>query len=127
MTRRYGQGLIYQRTYKDPATGAITILPTWWIQTRFRGERFRESSGSIVRMDAVKLLRRRMAEMGRGQLRGPDVDKTTFAELVQLIDLPGLIWSRMKVRVRLDRNQGGHGHAQETVHTRRGHPTSADG
>ena len=42
-------------------------------------------------------------------------------------DLPGLIWSRMKVSVRLDRNQGGHGHAQETVHTRRGHSTSADG
>ena len=32
----------------------------------------------------------------------------------------------MKVSVRLDRNQGGHDHAQETVHTRRGHPTSAD-
>ena len=30
-------------------------------------------------------------------------------------DLPGLIWSRMKVRVRLDRNQGGLHHAQETV------------
>ena len=42
-------------------------------------------------------------------------------------DLPGPIWSRMKVSVRLDRNQGGHDHAQETVHTRRGHPTSADG
>ena len=41
------------------------------------------------------------------------------------IDLPGLIWSRTNVR--LDRNRGGHGHAQKTVHTRRGHPTSADG
>lgn len=29
-------------------------------------------------------------------------------------DLPGLIWSRMNVR--LDRKQGGHSHAQETVH-----------
>ena len=38
----------------------------------------------------------------------------------QHTDLPGLIWSRMNVSVTLDRNQGGHGHAQETVHTRRG-------
>ena len=41
------------------------------------------------------------------------------------LDLPGLIWSRTNVR--LDRNRGGHGHAQKTGHTRRGHPTSADG
>ena len=39
-------------------------------------------------------------------------------------DLPGQIWSR--VNVRLDRNQGGQGHAQETVHARRDHSTSAD-
>jgi hypothetical protein len=30
------------------------------------------------------------------------------------LDLPGQIWSR--VNDRLDRNQGGHGHAQETVY-----------
>jgi len=50
----------------------------------------------------------------------PDVEKY----LKVLIDLPGQIWSRMNVR--LDRNQGGQGHAQETVHARRDHSTSAD-
>jgi hypothetical protein len=40
-------------------------------------------------------------------------------------DLPGQIWSR--VNVRLDRNQGGQGHAQETVYARRDYSTSADG
>ena len=40
-------------------------------------------------------------------------------------DLPGQIWSR--VNVRLDRNQGGLGHAQETVYARRDYSTSADG
>lgn len=44
-----------------------------------------EASGSIHRMDAVKLLRKRLAEMGTGQLRGPDLEKTRFAELVQII------------------------------------------
>jgi hypothetical protein len=40
-------------------------------------------------------------------------------------DLPGQIWSR--VNVRLDRNQGGQDHAQETVYARRDYSTSADG
>ena len=39
------------------------------------------------------------------------------------VDLLGLIWSRMKVSGRLDRNQGGHGHAQDTV---RGGPGNSD-
>ena len=40
-------------------------------------------------------------------------------------DLPGQIWSRMNGR--LDRNQGGQGHAQETVYARRDHATFANG
>jgi hypothetical protein len=36
-------------------------------------------------MDAIKLLRHRMAEMSTGQLRGPDLEKTTFVDLVQII------------------------------------------
>ncbi len=71
--KRRGLGMIFQRG------------STWWIQYHWRGKRYRETSGSTVRMDAVKLLRRRMAEMGKGQLRGPDFEKTTFADLVQMI------------------------------------------
>ena len=72
MTRR-GLGRVYQR-------GSI-----WWVQYHWRGTRYQETSASIHRGDAVKLLRKRLAEMGTGQLRGPDLEKTTFAELVQII------------------------------------------
>ena len=71
--KRRGLGMVFQRG------------STWWIQYHWRGQRHRETSGSILRMEAVKLLRRRMAEMGKGQLRGPDFEKTTFADLVQMI------------------------------------------
>ena len=71
--KQRGLGMVFQRG------------STWWIQYHWRGKRYRESSGSILRMEAVKLLRRRMAEMGKGQLRGPDFEKTTFADLVQMI------------------------------------------
>jgi len=71
--KRRGLGMVFQRG------------PIWWIQYHWRGKRYRETSGSMVRMDAVKLLRRRMAEMGQGRLRGPELEKTTFADLVQML------------------------------------------
>lgn len=45
----------------------------------------RETSGSMKRADAVKLLRRRLAEMGTGRLVGPDADRTTFEELAAML------------------------------------------
>ena len=71
--KRRGLGMVFQRG------------STWWIQYHWRGQRYRETSGSTARMDAIKLLRHRMAEMSTGQLRGPDLEKTTFADLVQII------------------------------------------
>src|SRR5205807_3451152 len=65
---RRGQGWVHQR-------GRI-----WWISYSFRGVHH-ESSRSRNRTDAVKLLRRRLAEIGKGQLIGPDVEKTTFVDL----------------------------------------------
>jgi len=45
----------------------------------------RESSGSTDRRDALKLLRRRLAEIGQGRLVGPDVEKTTYEQLDQAL------------------------------------------
>ena len=69
-----GLGRVYQR-------GRI-----WWIQYSFRGRRRRESSRSARRTDAVKLLRRRQGEMGQGRLVGPDVERTTYEDLVEMIE-----------------------------------------
>ncbi len=67
-----GLGSLYQRGH------------VWWVQYCFRGKVYRESSGSPTRADAVKLLRRRLAEMGRGRLVGPDLEKTTLADLKRM-------------------------------------------
>src|SRR5439155_10764890 len=58
---------------------------TWWLQYSHRGQLYRESSGSVERGDAVKLLKRRLGEMGQGRLVGPDVEKTTFTELAAML------------------------------------------
>ena len=52
--KRRGLGMVFQRG------------STWWIQYHWRGKRYRKTSSSAVRMDAIKLLRMRMAEMGKG-------------------------------------------------------------
>jgi len=71
--RARGLGYIYQR-------GRV-----WWLQYCFRGTVHRESSGSTNRMDAVKILRRRLEEMGRGRLVGPDVERTSFEDLARML------------------------------------------
>ena len=71
--KRRGLGSLYQRR------------SIWWVQYHWRGTRYRETSGSLNRADAVKLLRQRMAEMEKGQIRGPDLEKTTFNDLVSMV------------------------------------------
>ncbi len=57
----------------------------WWLDYGFRGERYRESSGSHRKGDARALLKKRMQEMGRGQLVGPREERVTFEDLVGMI------------------------------------------
>ena len=57
----------------------------WWIQYSFRGKVHRESSHSADGGDAVKLLRRRLGEMGLGRLVGQDAERTTFEYLAQMV------------------------------------------
>ncbi len=57
----------------------------WWIKYYYRGGARRESSHSPNCTDAMKLLRRRNSEIGQGRLTGPDIEKTTFEDLMQMI------------------------------------------
>jgi integrase len=58
----------------------------WWVDYGFRGERYRESTGSHRKGDATALLRKRMEEMGRGQLVGPREERVTFEDLMGMIE-----------------------------------------
>lgn len=65
-----GMGRVYQRG------------PIWWIAYYFNGEQKRESSNSERESDAKKLLKRRLAETGKGKLIGPIAEKVTFEDLI---------------------------------------------
>jgi integrase len=85
MKRTRGLGFVYQPTYVDKRTGKRKTAATWWVQYSVRGKRYRESSGSANRTDAVKLLKRRIGDAGEGRPVGHDVDKTTFQDLVKIL------------------------------------------
>ncbi len=69
-----GLGSVYQRG------------ETWWIKYYYRGQAKRESSHSTNKQEAFRLLRKRQGEMGQGRLIGPDLEKTTFEDLQQMIE-----------------------------------------
>ena len=54
---------------------------TWWISYYYRGERFRESARPPLKKDATALLKRRLPEMSRGTLIGPDQEALAFEDL----------------------------------------------
>ena len=57
----------------------------YWIDFSYRGQRYRESSGSIRKSDAQALLRRRLGEASEGKIGGPQENRVTFEDLVEMI------------------------------------------
>jgi hypothetical protein len=57
----------------------------WWVQYYFNGRKHRESTGPPNLPDAMRLLRSRLEEIGRGRLVGPAIEKTTFDDLAELL------------------------------------------
>ena len=83
--RDRGSGSIYRPEWKNKKTGEYKKSPTWWIQYHYRGKKIRESSKSKNRVDAMRLLNKRMGEMGRGKLIGPDAEKVSFENLASML------------------------------------------
>jgi integrase len=70
-----GQGRVFQKNGSKK----------WHIEYWCRGKQYREASGSYRESDAIKLLNRRLGEIGSGRFLGPQVEKTTFEELGQML------------------------------------------
>ena len=85
MKQTRGLGLVYQPVYVDKRTGERKTAATWWVQYSVRGKRYRESSSSTNRADAVKLLKRRLGEAAEGRPVGRDIEKTTFEDLARIL------------------------------------------
>ena len=65
-----GMGRIFQRG------------PVYWIAYYHRGKEYRESTKTTTEKAAIRLLKKRLGEMGRGKLIGPSEERVTFEDLV---------------------------------------------
>lgn len=70
----------------------------WWIQYSVRGKKYRESSRSPEKSVANRLLGTRLGEITTGRFVGPDVDKTTFDDLVTLIETDYQLANRKSIQ-----------------------------
>jgi site-specific recombinase XerD len=57
----------------------------WWISYFVRGQRFRESAKSEKRADAVRLLKLRTGRVAAGHAPAPDVSRTRFDDLANIL------------------------------------------
>ncbi len=57
----------------------------WWIEYSFRGEEHRESSHSAKQKAATDLLKKRLGEIGRGRLVGPQAERVTLSDLARMV------------------------------------------
>ncbi len=64
-----GMGSVYKRG------------PVWWIRYSHRGRKYRESSKSPERADALALLRQRLGDVQQGRLSALAEERVTFEEL----------------------------------------------
>jgi len=70
----------------NSGTGSIYRLgKVYWIYYGHRGKRHRKSSQSKRKKDARELLRKRMEEIGKGRLIGPDPEKVTLGDLGKML------------------------------------------
>lgn len=73
LNRTRGLGSLFQRGH------------IWWICYYSNGRRLRESSNSEKETVAVKLLKRRLADAASGKPIGPEVERTTLADLKTIL------------------------------------------
>jgi integrase len=80
-----GFGRIFKPRYtRRSADGSQKVYenPTWWIAYYHNGEELRESSHSREEKEAIKLLKRRVQDLGRGII-GTREERVTFEKLVE--------------------------------------------
>jgi integrase len=81
----FGLGFTYRPKFKDRKTGEVQTSPTWWISLSHNGKRIRLSSNSERQADAVRLLKKKLADLGAGRPVGPDIERTTFDDLARIL------------------------------------------
>jgi integrase len=76
---------VFRPKYKDKRTGELREASTWSIRYYVRGKMRQEQTHSTKKPDAERLLRARVTAAAQGRPAGPDVEKTTVKDLIEIL------------------------------------------
>jgi site-specific recombinase XerD len=80
-----GFGSVFCTKWRDKKTGLFRYSPKYTIKYYRNGEPIRELTDCFKESDAWKLLKKRHAEIDAGRPVGPDVERTTFEDMVMML------------------------------------------
>lgn len=89
MKKYRGMGSVFQPTYSMTAPDGSKIkktASTWWVKYYVHGKPIRENAHTANRADAVRLLKKRTGDAANGKPVGPDLDRTTLADLLAMVE-----------------------------------------
>ena len=78
-------GMLYRRKKPNSATGKPTETGPWWLKYYREGRPYYESSDTEDKSEARRKLKEREGQVATGQYHGPQVERTRFEDLVNLI------------------------------------------
>jgi integrase len=83
MKKIRGLGRVYLPTYRDKKTREVKTSSVYWIQWSVDGKTYRDSAETNSHSKAVDKLKEKLAQIGRGQVVGPDQKRVTLGVLAQ--------------------------------------------
>ena len=78
-------GMIYRRKKRDPATGLLVETGPHWMKYYSDGRPIQESTRSVDRVEAKRLLKEKEGEVATGLYRGPKIERIRFEDLAALV------------------------------------------
>jgi len=78
-------GMLYRRKKRDLATSTLVEHGPWWLKYYRDGRPFYESTGTLDKSQARRIIREREGEVAKGEHQGPLVRRTRFEDLATLI------------------------------------------
>ena len=73
---------LYRRKGNDPISGQKVAKGPWWMKYYREGRPFYESTGTTDKREAQRRWHERLGQVATGTHQGPQVERTTFEELV---------------------------------------------
>ena len=78
-------GMIYRRKKRDPATGLLVETGPHWMKYYIEGRPIQESTRTLDRVEAKRLLKEKEGEVATGLYRGPKIERVRFEDLAALV------------------------------------------